>query len=248
MPNYKLTISYDGTGLCGWQKNGDQPSVAYFLEKAFETLRFPLLKLEGASRTDSGVHAKGQVARIDLAKELKDERLALVGLNSKLPDQIRVMALEKCSSSFHPTLNAKSKTYSYFICQGAAQCPLYRFYSWHVPYQLDLEKMQKGALSLLGTLNFKSLTNAKKFEIYKHHTRTLLLIEILALEKNRLQIKIKGQSFLYKMARNIAGLLVAVGRGKFAFDKIASLLEKGDRELAPMTAPAHGLVLETIEY
>lgn len=248
MPSYKFTLAYEGTAYCGWQKNGDQPTIELAIEKAFYQIRLPHLKIEGSSRTDAGVHAKEQIARVDLEKPLRDLRLTLVSLNSQLPEDIRILKITPCNPSFHPTLDAQSKTYEYFICTGPAQIPIYRHFSWHIPKTLNIELMQKAIPFLLGTHDFEALTNIKKLETYKHHIRTILNLSVEPLDDARIKIRVRGNQFLYKMVRNLVGLLVAVADETLAPENINRILLSKDRRLAPMTAPAHGLVLHSIDY
>lgn len=245
---YKLTLSYDGTLYSGWQKNRELPTVENELEKALKNLGFRSFKIEGASRTDAGVHAKGQVVRLDLEKKITNTKALLVGINSQLPCDIRVVQLENCLENFHPTLDAQSKTYSYQICTGASQHPLYRHFSWHVPYSLEINKMKEASNLLKGTHNFQAFTNRKNNESYENFERALYLVEVFEIEPSRLKIVVQGNSFMYKMVRNIVGLLVQVGRGKVSLSEVEAILESRDRKKAPLTAPAHGLCLNCIDY
>lgn len=241
--NIKLILTYDGTGYFGWQKTKTGPSVQESLEKAlFQILRTPV-STEAASRTDRGVHARGQVVSFVLEEE-RDLPLLQYSLNAVLPPDIRILALEEAADSFHPTLDAAGKEYRYSICLGPVFDPIHRQYAWHVHQTLDLEAMQSAAPLFIGTRNFSSFTT----EEVEESTRTLFDLKIVFLAENRLEIRLYGDRFLYKMARRIVGTLVEIGKGKLAIDQVTSLFEKPDRSLAGMTAPAHGLFLHEVFY
>lgn len=246
--SYQLIISYEGTLLLGWQKNKEHPTVEYALECALKDINLPFFKIEGSSRTDAGVHAKGQVARLDLEKPLKNPKQTLIGLNSKLPNSIKVISLTPCANSFHPTLDAKQKTYEYHLCLGPAQHPCYRLFSWHVPHLLNLNLMKESSKRLMGKHNFQAMTNRKSTETYSSFEREVHSIEIIEIEPMRIKIVVQGNQFMYKMVRNLVGMLVQIARGKILLSDLEKILESKDRRLAPLTAPAHGLCLSRIDY
>ena len=240
---YQLTVSYDGTHYFGWQKTRQGPSIQETLESALKKVTGETAAPEAASRTDRGVHATGQRIAFSLEKEWEPERL-LAALNAVLPRDIRIQALEKASPSFHPTLQARGKEYHYWVCKGDVQDPRFRLYSWHFRRSLDLSLMEKGAKDLLGTHDFTAFANEEK----ENPICTLAEIAFIPQEKARLQISLKGDRFLYKMVRNIAGTLLYIGCGKLPPGCIPSLLKSRDRKQAGMTAPAHGLFLHRVEY
>jgi tRNA pseudouridine38-40 synthase len=246
--SYKIILSYDGTAYQGWQKNRELPTIEKELEKSLQTLGFHFFKIEGASRTDAGVHATGQVVRLDLEKCPTSTRALLLGINSQLPKPIQVIELISIDPEFHPTLAAKTKTYTYEICTGPSQHPRHRLYSWHVPYTLHIDSMRQAAQRLEGTHNFQAFTNRKNNESYDNFLRTLYQVQILELEPARLKIVVQGNRFMYKMVRNIVGLLIQVGRGKLEPCEVSAVIESRNRCKAPLTAPAHGLCLTHIEY
>lgn len=246
--SYKFILSYEGTVFHGWQKNRVNHSIQFAFEKAMQAITLSFVKIEGASRTDAGVHAKGQVVRVDFTKPLSDLKRALVGINSKLPEDIKVISIEPCSSSFHPTLDAKQKVYEYQICLGPAQHPCHRRFSWHVHYDLDINVMKEASILLARKQNFKSLTNRKKNETYVCFERDVRSIEIIEIEQDRIKIVVQGNSFMYKMVRNLVGMLVQIARGKTSLTDLENILKSCDRRLAPLTAPAHGLCLLRIDY
>lgn len=232
----KATLSYDGTSYFGWQKTKTGPSIQETLEKAlYQILRRPL-SVEAASRTDRGVHAKGQVVHFDS----KEKGLLKQQLNGVLPHDIRVSSIEEKAPDFHATLSAKGKEYIYSLCCSPSQLPMHRLYSWHFPYPLDLEKMRKSALDLVGTRDFSPFAGEKKENPFC--TLTHLSIEE---EENRLKFVLQGDRFLYKMVRTLVGTLVYIGCGKLPADGISRIK---DRAQAGMTAPAHGLFLSKVFY
>ncbi len=152
--------------------------------------------------------------------------------------------MEIAPPHFHPTLDASSKEYRYQICMGTVQEPIHRAYSWHVPHCLDQAAMQKAAQLLVGTHNFSSFTTLP----IEEGRRTLFEISLVPLPENRLEIRLIGERFLYKMARRIAGTLVDVGKERLTLENISKLLTTPDRAAAGITAPAHGLHLHQVFY
>lgn len=243
---YKLTLSYDGTAYFGWQKTKMGPSIQESLQKAVRQIAQEEVLPEGASRTDRGVHAIGQVASFDLAKEWAAKSLQKA-LNAVLPQDIRISALEPAPVNFHPTLQAKEKEYRYRLCSSAVQDPIHRLYSWAFRYPLDFAKMEEAARDLTGRHDFSSFAN-RTSDLIENPFCTLSRIAILPLPENRLEIAMVGDRFLYKMARNIAGTLLYIGCGKLPKDRISRILDSKDRKLAGITAPAHGLALYRVSY
>lgn len=241
--SYKAILSYDGTHYFGWQKTRTGPSIQEALQEALAQLCQETPLLDAASRTDRGVHAKGQVVAFSLAKRWEPPRLQRA-LNAVLPHTIRIHQMEEIKESFHPSLDARQKEYRYFVCLGAVQDPLYRLYSWHYPRKIDLAKMHQAIPYLQGTHDFSAFANRRE----KNPLCTLFTIEITSLENQRLQISLHGNRFLYKMARTLAGTLLYVGVGKIASDDLPSILHSKSRTKAGMSAPAHGLFLHRVYY
>lgn len=248
MKNIKLIVAYDGTNYKGWQETKEGPSIESALQKALSQILRHQVNLTAASRTDAGVHAAGLAVNFHTAKPGLDLGKLLLGLNALLPEDIAVLSATYEKESFHATIDCKAKEYRYTICTLPYQLPLERFYVWHYPYALDLSKMRLAAAKLVGTHDFLSFCNAKKNEEYSDTVRTILGIEIEEREPGKIVIKISGTSFLYKMARNIVGLLVYVGRGKIAVDEVEKILDSKDRTQGGITAPAHGLALYQVFY
>ncbi|MBX7066960.1 MAG: tRNA pseudouridine(38-40) synthase TruA [Parachlamydiales bacterium] len=232
---YKVLISYDGTHYFGWQKTITGPSIQEELEKAIHRLTHETVLPEAASRTDRGVHAEGQVVQFRLEHEWAPAKLQL-GLNAVLPKDIRIKAIER--KEFHPTLDATGKEYHYRICQGLAQDPTLRLYSWHLRYTLDRKKIEQAAKHLIGAHDFTAFANEEE----KDPVCTLESIEFDGI------FRIRGNRFLYKMVRNLVGTLVYVGCGKISPETIPEILASKDRTRAGITAPAHGLYLHQVQY
>jgi tRNA pseudouridine38-40 synthase len=184
------------------------------------------------------------VVQIVCSKEMQGDKLRL-GLNAKLPPDIRVLAVERVDSEFHPTLHSYAKTYWYYIDTGPGQNPFYRRFAWHYPYAIDLEKMRLAANKMVGERDFSAFTTLKTKE---ETTRTLESLEVVQLEPHLLRIELTGNRFLYKMARTIAGTLADIGSGKVDGEVLDTLFQGAGRSAAGVTAPAHGLTLQKIHY
>lgn len=244
MKNIRLLIAYDGAPFFGWQKTAMGPSIEETLQDVLEQILQEPVKLQAASRTDRGVHAEGQV--VNFMTE-KDPPLT-ISLNRLLPGSIKVLDVKVMPPTFHPTLDAKKKLYTYSICFGPTQLPVNRHYSWHIPDQLNLEQMRYAADYLIGEHDFSAFCNMHSNLNYPHKRRTIESIEWTSLGSHRLMLAIRGNHFLYKMARTLVGTLVYVGRGKLAADAIPEILASKKRVQAGITAPAHGLTLKKIYF
>jgi tRNA pseudouridine38-40 synthase len=218
------------------------PSIQEALTKAIQSACQEEVIPEAASRTDRGVHAEGQSIAFSLQKPWEPSRL-LCAMNAHLPKDIRVTQIKTASPDFHPTLQAKSKEYHYRISPQPFQAPIDRLYAWHFPHPLQIDLMEKAGQLLLGAHDFSSFTSIRP----KNPICTLFSIE-LSFPERRLQIGLKGDRFLYKMARTLAGTLVYVGCGKMPLESIPGLLSSPDRKKGGVTAPAHGLFLKHVLY
>ena len=247
MSQYRLILAYDGTAYQGWQDNKEHHSVEAVLREVLERILQEKLKLEGCSRTDTGVHALGQVVTFSTEQDLALSEIFL-SCNALLPPDIRVRSIEPTPDDFHPSLSCESKVYQYRICTSPVLLPLQRHDHWHYPYPLDLLAMKGAAKELLGTHDFSAFCNRHKEFDPEDTVRTLHRINIAAEEEGCWRIEMEGNSFLYKMARNIAGTLAQIGRGQLDENCIAQALESGDRTQAGMTAPALGLTLHSVKY
>lgn len=217
------------------------PSIQEELEKAAFRLFKESVQFEAASRTDRGVHAYGQIVQFFL-KEKTDLPIQRA-LNAILPSDIRILSVEETPSHFHPTLDAKGKTYQYNIWNHFIQNPIERHLQWHYPYPMDISLMKQAAQMLIGTHDFSSFTTKPVDD----PIRTLFQIEIIH-NAPSIQIQMTGDRFLYKMARRIAGTLANIGSKKLDLSLLPQILSTPSRSLAGVTAPPHGLFLKKVHF
>jgi tRNA pseudouridine38-40 synthase len=244
----KLVIAYDGTRYQGWQAQKTGVGVQQKIEEAFGRLFPTPIRLHSSSRTDTGVHALGMVAHVEIpaaALRLPGAKLALA-LNAHLPEDIRIVSATRCAKDFHARFHATGKQYRYFIWNHRAMNPLLRATAWHVTRKLDLKAMRAAGRRFLGTRDFKSFAASRNYAV-ENTVRTLRRLD-LKRSGARLTFIIEGDGFLYKMCRGLVGTLVQVGLGKIAADDLQAVLATRDRRVAGMTAPAHGLVLWKVFY
>ena len=245
MTNIKCHIAYAGTRYFGYQKTRMGPSIEELVQKALETILQHPIKLQAASRTDRGVHAKGQVINFFSEKENLCLEKLHHSLRRLLPPDIALIKTGQEEPSFHPTLSAKGKLYIYQICNQSAQLPFHREYSWHIPSpRLNLSKMEQAAAILEGRHDYSAFTSA----MYADPVRTVEAITLSPLPENRLLIEVKGDTFLYKMVRNLVGTIVYLGLGKIPLEDLEKILQSKQRARAGICAPAHGLTLQQVFY
>ncbi|HSH95874.1 MAG TPA: tRNA pseudouridine(38-40) synthase TruA [Roseimicrobium sp.] len=245
---FLLTISYDGTGYEGWQIQKVGLGVQQRIEEALAKL-FPSVKrIHSSSRTDTGVHALGMAAHVEIPKsEFKmTARKLPLAINAYLPDDIRIISAKRVPSHFHARFYAKGKQYRYFVWNHHAMNPLMIGKAWHMPRQIDLKAMHAAAKLFVGKHDFRSFAANRKYEI-PDTVRTLHRCDIKR-NGSLLTFVIEGDGFLYKMCRGIVGTLIQIGVGRVGLDDIHAILAKRDRRVAGMTAPAHGLVLWKVFY
>ena len=245
MKRIKLTIAYDGTDYCGWQIQPNGITVEEVLNKKLKKLTGEDIHVIGASRTDSGVHALGNVAVFDTESSIPAERMAYA-LNQRLPDDIVIVSSKEVPLDWHPRYQDEIlKTYEYHIYNAPVQNPLKRRYSTFVSFPMNVEKMREGAAYLLGEHDFVSFCNVRTSVEDTVRTVKELMIEQ---EGPDITIRITGNGFLYHMVRIIAGTLIRVGRGFYEPAKVKEILEARERTQAGVTAPPEGLTLVGIEY
>jgi tRNA pseudouridine38-40 synthase len=245
---FRLVIAYDGANYEGWQVQKTGLGVQQRLEEALQKLFPGVRRVHGSSRTDTGVHALGMVAHVEIPKHefrMPNRKLALA-LNSFLPQDIRVMAATRARANFHARFDAKGKQYRYFVWNHTAMNPLLRAQAWHVPLPLDFAAMQRAAKMFPGEHDFKSFAANRHYEM-ESTVRTVTHCDVKR-SGPKFTFTIEGDGFLYKMCRGIVGTLVQVGQGKFPPAEVKAMLEAKDRRRAGMTAPAHGLVLMKVFY
>ena len=244
MKRIMLIVSYDGSRYCGWQLQPEMLTVEAVLNRALTSLLKEDITVIGASRTDSGVHARGNVAVFDTETRIPAEKL-MYALNQYLPEDIRVQSSREVAASFHPRRVSSRKTYEYRILNRRVNLPTERLYSNFVYYTLDVEAMQTAAAYLVGEHDFKSFCSVKTQ--VEDTVRTIYSLQVTR-QGDIITISVTGSGFLYNMVRIIAGTLIEVGRGALKPERIADILAGCDRSLAGPTAPAQGLTLIGIEY
>lgn len=246
MNYYKCIVAYDGTDYFGWQLQPDRPTVVYALQHAFNTVFKCDTIIVGASRTDAGVHALGQVALCRTELDIDAQHL-MWAWNNKLPKNILIRSCERVSENFHPQRNVLQKTYRYYFC---CECPLpiLSRYRWFVRNALDIEKLQSCLSLFIGTHDFRSFCTGH--DMGDDTIRTIDAIDLGFLESESAYcIEVKGPSFLRYMIRRIIGASMTVaGRQHLQVDYVYKvLLAKNPLQQLP-TAPAQGLVLQSIIY
>ena len=245
MRRIRLTVAYDGTDYCGWQVQPNGITVEEVLNKAVSKLTGEDIHVIGASRTDSGVHALGNVAVFDTRSSIPPERMAYA-LNQRLPEDIVIVKSEEVPAEWHPRYRDDiTKTYEYHIYNARVPDPLKRRTCAFVSFPMDIEKMRAGAAYLVGEHDFVSFCNVRT-----NVEDTVRTVNRIAIWQDGAEIvmKIEGNGFLYNMVRIIAGTLIRVGRGFYEPEKVKEILETKKRTEAGITAPPQGLVLKEIRY
>ncbi|MGT2930359.1 tRNA pseudouridine(38-40) synthase TruA [Streptococcus dentasini] len=247
MVRYKAIISYDGTLFAGFQRQTKERSVQEELEKTLQRLNsgFPV-KVHGAGRTDSGVHAYGQVIHFDLP-QVRDEEKLRFGLDTQLPEDIDVVSVEQVTDDFHARYHKHSKTYEFLVDIGRPKNPMMRAYATHYPYPIDLAAMREAIKDLVGTHDFTGFTASGSSVTNK--VRTITKAEVMVDAKTGfLVFTFTGNGFLYKQVRNMVGTLLKIGNGRMPVNQVRTVLETKDRNLAGPTAAGNGLYLKEIIY
>lgn len=240
----KLTLSYDGTDFCGWQKQPKKRTVQQVLEESITALTGEKTVVVGSGRTDAGVHAAGQTASFETNATVPPEKFGKA-LNTFLPPDVRVLSSEQAQSGFNARKCAKVKTYVYSAYFSETEQPLKERYAYRLYGKLDVRQMQKAADILVGEHDFKAFSSTGGGA--KTSVRTVYSIDINQ-EGDNLYFIIKGNGFLYNMVRIIVGTLLNVGRGKTELSTVKKMLETGERALGGETVPAKGLCLVKAEY
>lgn len=266
----KLTLEYDGTAFKGWQvQSGERAgeaaeasarTVQGMIERALHRIALHPIRIAGASRTDTGVHARGQIASLLLPDEVLLPTADLcMALNSNMDKDVSAIRAEEVDLDFHAQRDSVGKIYSYSLFSRRERAALLRLNHWHVRFAIDIEKMRRAAAHLIGTHDFTSFatrlkeTQARRVEEGKAELTTVREIRRIEIAEDprlpgRAVIEIEGSGFLYQMVRTIAGSLVDVGRGFRLSEWIAEALAAKDRRKAGPTAPALGLCLEKVLY
>ena len=245
MPRLKLTLEYDGTRYVGWQLQPNGVSIHARLAQALEQLLGEKVTVEAAGRTDSGVHATGQVVCFDTPRLLPLKAYGR-GLNGLLPEDIAVVRAEEVPPEFDPRRWSHGKRYRYRVSNRPSRSPLRRFTHWEVFAPLDVEAMRRGAVHLLGRHDFSAF-RASDCQA-AHAMREVRRVDLQGRSGDELSVIIEGTAFLKHMVRNLVGTLVEVGKGRRPDTWVAEVLASRERKRAGPTAPAHGLVLEEVFY
>lgn len=245
MKRVRIVVAYDGTNYCGWQIQPNGITIEEVLNERLTKLTGEDIHVIGASRTDSGVHALGNVAVFDTESPIPPERMAYA-LNQRLPGDIVIVRSDEVGQDWHPRYQAQVlKTYEYHICNSPVPNPIRRLYSTHVSFPMDIGRMREGAKYLVGEHDFVSFCNMKTR--VEDTVRTITSLEIFQ-SGEEITIRVTGNGFLYNMVRIIAGTLIRVGRGFYTPERVKEILEERKRTAAGVTAPPSGLVLVSIEY
>jgi tRNA pseudouridine38-40 synthase len=262
----KLTIAYDGTNYAGWQRQINALAIQQVLEEEIAAIVGVSNPLNAAGRTDSGVHAAGQVASITIDHPIACDDL-LRALNARLKaGDIRIRAIDEMPDRWDARIFAKSKTYRYALWNGAVPSPFWRHVVWHVPQPLDLDRMVNAATALIGEHDFASfqgrsndvkttvrrVLDAAVTEMHIHTDQPIALspldASVAGSEGRLLRFEITGTGFLRYMVRTIVGTLVDIGRGQLEVEDMATIIASADRREAGQTAPPHGLMLWKVTY
>lgn len=244
MKRVMLTVAYDGTNYHGWQLQPNVTTIESVLNGALSALLKEETKVIGASRTDTGVHALGNIAVFDTQARMPAEKFAYA-LNQRLPEDIRIQDSREVPPDFHPRRQESRKTYEYKILNSAFPMPVYRLYAHFTYVPLDVLSMQRAAAYLVGTHDFKSFCSVNTTV-----ETTVRTIYETAVDRcgDMITIRVTGSGFLYNMVRIIAGTLIEVGRGNWQPERMQDILGACDRAQAGPTASACGLTLVKYEF
>lgn len=244
MKRVKLVVAYDGTNYHGWQVQDNGITIEEVLNRTIGELVQEDIKVIGASRTDAGVHACGNVAVFDTESQIPGDKFSFA-LNQRLPDDIRIQESCEVDADFHPRYADTVKTYEYNILNRRFELPSKRLYAAFCYYPMDIERMNQAAAYLVGEHDFKSFCSAGAQ--VQTTVRTVYAVNVTK-EDDMVHIRITGNGFLYNMVRIIAGTLMQVGTGLMEPEQVKEILEARDRSKAGPTAVAKGLTLVEIRY
>lgn len=250
MARYQLTLAYDGTDFFGSQRQAKKRTVQGELEKALRGLGWTDRSALLSGRTDTGVHATGQVAACELDWTHTDDELVRA-LNAKLPGDISVWDAKIASDDFHPRFDATSRTYSYQLFYDTLRNPIRERFAWRVNHALDDDLLKKASQAILGTHDFSSFGSATTPK--GTTVRTVKKAEWIRVEKDQWRFEVEADAFLYRMVRRLVFVQVAAGQGKLPVDAVAESLARqvGNRKRSVLPsglAPAHGLTLIRVKY
>ena len=242
----KIIVAYDGAPFAGWQSQSHRNAIQDHLERAFERVSGERVRVHGAGRTDAGVHALGQCAHVDLAKDRLPEVRWTEALNALLPPAIRILRCRYASKNFHARLCAKGKIYRYRIWSASVLPPFEYGRAWHVPHPLDLKLLKKGASQFVGTYDFAAFA-ANRGKPEKSTIRTIYSVAVHR-RGPLVTIEFDGDGFLYKMIRLIVGSIVHCALGKSRIENVTERLVSAHASHRRFVAPAEGLFLVRVRY
>ncbi|MEE2525487.1 tRNA pseudouridine(38-40) synthase TruA [Hyphobacterium sp. HN65] len=245
MPRYKLTIEYDGSAFMGWQWQDHGPSIQGSLQRAAGQLNGSPVEVIGAGRTDSGVHALGQVAHLDLDKELRTDTVRDAVNQHLKPDLIAVLDCEQVDEDFHARFSATKRHYIYRIIDRRPPLTLDKGKIWRVPVKLDVDAMHQAAQRLAGQHDFSTFRDAQCQADSPVKTLDAIAVRRVA---DEVELTCSALSFLHRQVRSITGSLVEIGRGKWTETDLVQALKARDRSRCGPVAPADGLYLEKVDY
>ena len=245
MKRIKLTVAYDGTNYHGWQVQPNAVTIEGKLNEAISELTKESIQVIGASRTDAGVHALGNVAVFDTESRIPGEKFSYA-LNQRLPDDIVIQQSQEVDKDFHPRYCTCEKTYEYVILNRKFPLPEYRNTAFFYYGDLDIKDMQEATKAFLGEHDFAGFCSAGAQ--VKTTVRTIYELTVEKKDNDMICIRVRGNGFLYNMVRIIAGTLLEVGKGNIEAKSLENRIAAADRSQAGPTAPARGLKLIRIQY
>jgi tRNA pseudouridine38-40 synthase len=248
--NYKLLIQYEGTDFHGWQSQEGLRTVQGELEQALSLIEGKSVAVYGSGRTDAGVHAEGQVASVEIQREISPRKLRSA-INGNIGRDVRVLEAEEVSSEFHARYSALEKTYVYRVVNAPVISPFWSRYAHHEARPLDFAQMRAAAELFLGRHDWTAFSAAQSDVEDRVRTVTAAQISERLDERSPsrlVEIRVSAEGFLRYMVRAIAGTLLAAGRGELEQSAISEAIETGVRPLVAVTAPAHGLTLVSVKY
>lgn len=248
--NFKLLLQYDGTEFHGWQIQDGLRTVQGELTRVLTLLDGRSVTVHGSGRTDAGVHAEGQVASVELNRDITPQKLRNA-INGNLPADVRVLFADWAPDDFHARYSARSKTYCYRVVHGPAVSPFWSRYALQEARPLDLERIRSGALMFLGEHDWTAFSAAQSDA--ESRVRNIFQCDVddrwsARARGHLIEISVSANGFLRYMVRSIVGTLLAIGRGELEEHAIKSAIDEGTRELVGATAPAHGLTLRSVQY
>jgi tRNA pseudouridine38-40 synthase len=248
--NFKLTLQYDGTDFHGWQMQGEHRTVQRELTRALTLIEGGPVVVHGSGRTDAGVHAEGQVASVNLSRQITPEKLR-AAINGNIERDARVLLVEIVPDDFHARYSARGKTYVYRIFNGPVISPFWTRYAYHEARAMDIERVGECAEHFLGEHDWTAFSSAQSDS--RTRVRTIKQLDITERWTKRgrgrlIEISVTANGFLRYMVRSISGTLIAIGRRELDSHTVKLAISNGDRSLAGVTAPACGLTLARVHY